>query len=81
MANLSVSDICEILAKQFDEDVVETFRSNKIDSPTFMDLTNEDLKELGITALGDRKNISKLKDKLQDMDASRQVWCLSCIKI
>ena len=48
----------------FDEGVVETFRCNKIDGETFLELTSADLKELGIVALGDRKKLGKLMNKL-----------------
>ena len=33
---------------------------NKIDGSTFLELDSEDMKELGITALGDRKKLERL---------------------
>lgn len=64
MAHLTVEDICKILAEEFDEEVVKTFRMNKIDGETLLELTQEDLKELGIFALGDRKKLAKLTARL-----------------
>lgn len=65
MAHLSTSELCNILtsSKKFDSDMVETFRSYKIDGELFLDLENDDLKDLGIVALGDRKKIRALKEK------------------
>ena len=66
MAELSVSKLCEILTgEKFDEDVVESFRKNKIDGETFLELDHDDLKELGIIALGDRKKVKKLQQRLK----------------
>ena len=59
---LGIDELCDILTtNDFDADVVETFRTNKIDGNTFLELNSGDLKELGITALGDRKKIERLK--------------------
>ena len=71
MAYLTVSDLCAIVAKEFDEDIVETFRMNKIDGETFLELSSEDLKELGIVALGDRKKLSKLTKRLSEMSVDQ----------
>ena len=61
MENASLSVICQLLSKRgFDEEVLTTFRRNKIDGAAFIELTPEDLKELHITALGDRKKICKV---------------------
>ena len=35
-------------------------RINKIDGSTLLDLNSQDLKELGIIALGDRKRLERL---------------------
>lgn len=60
------TEICSILQEVgFEDDVVEIFRNNRIDKETFLDLQNEDLVELNITALGDRKRINKLKTSLR----------------
>ena len=62
MATLSTSEICELLRDNgFDEEVTESMRVNKIDGSTLLDLNSQDLKELGIIALGDRKRLEKLK--------------------
>lgn len=54
MEKWSVSQVCEFLAKEdFDEEVVELFRANKIRGRVLKLLKEEDLKHLGVTALGD----------------------------
>ena len=41
--------MCELLRdEEFDEDIVESFRTNKIDKITFLELDQDDLKQLGI---------------------------------
>ena len=60
--SLSISELCSLLKeKGLDNDVVEVFRSNKIDGAVFLDLNREDLRELGIVALGDQKKIEKIR--------------------
>lgn len=62
MSSLNISDVCKLLRENgFDEEVIETMRTNKIDGSTFIDLNSQDLKELGIVALGDRKRLEKLR--------------------
>lgn len=53
-----------MLAKEFDAEVVDTFRINKIDGETLLELTQEEMKELGIVALVDRKKLVKLTKTL-----------------
>ena len=61
----TVDMVCEMLmAKQFEEVVVEIFRKNRIDGTALLLLSDSDLKELGIVALGDRKKIQKLIEEL-----------------
>jgi len=62
-ALLGVSELCCLLGeKGLDSDVIELFRSNKIDGAVFLDLNKEELKELGVVALGDRKKIEKIRN-------------------
>jgi len=59
---LSIEEFCDILTSyNFDDDVVQVFRSNKIDGSIFLELTQEDFKELGVVSLGDRKKMERLK--------------------
>ena len=61
MASLGIVQVCEVLRDNgFDEEVAESMRINKIDGDTLLDLSSQDLKELGIVALGDRKRLEKL---------------------
>lgn len=64
---MSVAVVGDLLRKEaFTDDVVKSFVDNKISLPIFMDLNNEDFKELGILALGDRKKLKNLIAKLQN---------------
>lgn len=49
----------------FDCSVVEVFRENKIDGIEFVSLSRDDMKELGISALGDRKKLLRLIHTLE----------------
>lgn len=61
MESWSVLDISDFLMTNgFDEEVVEVFRCNKISGKVLSLLTEEDFKELGLTALGDRRLLSHL---------------------
>ena len=61
MENWSVSDVSDFLTtNSFDEEVVKVFRCNKINGKVLSLLTEEDLKELGLAALGDRRLLSHL---------------------
>lgn len=77
-----MEEVCSILlAAGFDEATVEIFRVNKIDRTILLDLDKDDVKELGVTALGDRKKllaiISKLKGESDPMTSKNcvlHVW-------
>ena len=57
---LSVAEVSDLLIENcFDADVVECMRANKIDGTTLLQLNSEDIKELGIVALGDRKRLER----------------------
>ena len=53
-ATLKVDGVCQLLM------VVEIFRENRIDGSVLIDLTVDDMKELGVKALGDRKKLNQL---------------------
>ena len=49
----SVEQVCDILETNgFDSKVVEAFHGNKVYWDTFTQLDKDDIKELGVTALG-----------------------------
>jgi len=61
MESWTVSDVSDFLtSNSFDEDTVKVFRSNKITGKVLSLLTEEDFKELGLNALGDRRLLSHL---------------------
>ena len=58
---MDTAGVCELLRENgFDEEVAQAMLINKIDGATLLDLDSQDLKELGIVALGDRKRLQKL---------------------
>ena len=66
MEKWSVSQVCEFLASEdFDEEVVELFRVKKIRGRVFKLLKEEDLKQLGLTALGDRRLLIHLLQQVK----------------
>ena len=56
-----MQELCNFIEDEgFEKDVVELFRGNRIRGPVLPLLTSEDLKELGVAALRDRKILLKL---------------------
>ena len=50
--------VCRLLSDAgFDNTVVEIFRENKVDLEVLISLDKEDMLELGVVALGDRKRL------------------------
>ncbi|XP_065908764.1 uncharacterized protein [Dysidea avara] len=59
--NWTTDDVCQFISKEgFDNEVVELFRDNRIRGRTLPLLSDNDLRELGIKALGDRKHLLQL---------------------
>ena len=59
---LGTEELCEFLSSELEHlapDTVESFRSARIRGSVFLDLSEEDLREL-VRPLGDRKEIVKL---------------------
>ena len=66
-----IENMCQLLVENhFDTSVVEIFRANKIDRNVFIDLDKDDMKELGIMALGDRKRLQQIGAKLRGTTVS-----------
>ena len=66
MESWSILDVGDFLAaNNFDEEVVKVFHSNKINGKVLSLLTEEDFKELGLTALGDRRLLNQLMKELK----------------
>lgn len=50
--------VCDFLMKcKFDEEVIQIFQLSKISGSVLVMLSDTDMKELGLTALGDRKRL------------------------
>ena len=61
MENWSVADVSGFLIENgFDKEVVELFRCNKIRGKVLKLLTDGDMKEMGLTAIGDRRLLNHL---------------------
>ena len=61
MESWSVAEVSEFLvANGFDEEEVELFRRNKIRGKVLKLLTDRDLQEMGLTAIGDRRLLNHL---------------------
>lgn len=61
MEDWSVDEVCQFLRKNdFEENIVRAFKVNKVRGRVLPLLGDEDLKELQLTALGDRKYLQHL---------------------
>lgn len=61
MENWSVDDVCQFLRRyDFEENVIRAFRINKVRGRVLPLLNDEDLKQLELAALGDRKYLQYL---------------------
>lgn len=66
LAEVSTEEICKLLLENgFDRSVTAIFHDNKVDGTVFVELDKDDMKELGISALGDRKKLQQLIDKVK----------------
>ena len=71
MESWSAEEVCCFIAeKGFEKDVIELFRVNRIRGPVLSLLTDAELKELGVAALGDRKLLLKLFQHTSSSKAS-----------
>lgn len=46
----------------FEQDVIETFKKERIDTEVFLQMTKQDFVELGICTVGDRRRLLMLKE-------------------
>jgi len=61
MEDWTVDEVCQFLRKNdFEENVVQAFRVNKVKGRVLPLLNDEDFKQLELTALGDRKYLQHL---------------------
>ena len=51
---------------------MDVFRENKVDLDVFIQLDKDDIRELGVTALGDRKKLQQLIVKLQNLEKNNK---------
>lgn len=61
MEHWTVDEVCQFLRKNdFEENVIRAFRVNKVRGRVLPLLNDEDLKQLELAALGDRKYLQHL---------------------
>ena len=74
----STEEICNLLLENgFHHSVADVFRDNKIDGAVLADLDKDDMKELGISALGDRKKLQQLINQLKNSEGSADFCMLA----
>jgi len=74
---MSVDGVFEYIARTLDEDVVaresiKAFRHSKINSESFLELTNNELREL-LPVLGERKAVNRLIKSLRPQEPGNVV--------
>ena len=76
---MGVDEFCDYLWEQkgFHSDIVTSFNRNRISGATFLDLNDEDLKDL-VPVVGDRVNVRKLLIELREVQSST---CMSFVCI
>ena len=61
MENFTIDQVCELLIKKgFDERVVRVFKENEIDGEALLGLSNEHMKDMGLTVVGHRAKLQRL---------------------
>ena len=69
LASLSVDELCSYLLARLpdlERETIEAFRFHKVNGETFLQLTDDDIREL-TARLGERKAIKRLIDSPPDM--------------
>jgi len=66
-ANMTTNEICEWLKTiQLPDEFIKCFKDHDIDGDTLADLTDDDLKELGVSVGYERKKIIKKFSKIKN---------------
>eukprot|EP00039_Didymoeca_costata_P025627 m.14000 g.14000 ORF g.14000 m.14000 type:complete len:515 (+) comp4963_c0_seq1:215-1759(+) len=65
-------DVCDWLAAMEMSEYMSTFKKNKVDGVALLKLSDQDLKELGVMAVGHRKKISQAIEVLNEKFDGRQ---------
>ena len=70
---MATTTISELLTKhKLSSDIVDLFEKNKISAGQLVELDNEDMKELGVVALGDRKRLLKAIEEARTLGAEQE---------
>jgi len=74
MEKWSIDEVCDFLKRNdFEEDIIETFRVNKIKGRVLPLLGDGDMEKLGLSALGDQKYFQHILHKTQEKMSNRAV--------
>ena len=82
ICSMDIIEFCTYLEdKNFDEDIVHRFSKNKICGSTFLNLTEDDLKDL-LPVIGERVRVRKLlKEARQVCNYTRNSACWSDVEL
>ena len=73
MESWTVEEVCQFLKRNdFEENVIRAFRVNKVRGRVLPLLNDEDLKQLELAALGDRKYLQHLLSRVRREDEVRR---------
>ncbi|XP_065885283.1 uncharacterized protein [Dysidea avara] len=74
MEKWSINEVCDFLSENdFEEDIVECFRVNKIRGRVLFLLSEDDMKQLGLDALGDRKYFQHILHNKRDKEKAENM--------
>lgn len=76
ISDLSVDGVCEYLEQtdNIERQTVDVFRENRINGQSFLDLTDDDLREL-VPRLGERKSIKRLVESFNPQHEHLRTTC------
>ena len=81
MEQWNINEVCDFLSENdFDEDIVECFRVNKIRGRVLFLLSEDDMKQLGLGALGDRKYFQHILHNRRDQEKAENTVCILLIR-
>ena len=63
---MGVDDFCDYLEKGFHSDIVMSFHRNRMSGATFLELSEDDLKDL-VPVIGDRVTVRRLLVELREV--------------
>ena len=76
----SCDEMCDLLTRkgEIEDDTISVFRENRVTGRAFLELTDEDLKEL-VTRIGERKAVKRLLEGYLSQKVCRDNRINSCL--